>query len=57
MNLCDKKHEQICWSYGQDCPLCLQIDKVETLDEEVLSLKAELVSVRASFITAVRGGG
>lgn len=49
MNLCSKKHEEICYE-SNDCPLCDEIaahadtvsdfeKQIEKLDEEILEMK------------------
>ena len=45
MELCSKKHEQVCYEYGA-CPLCELEDKNELLREKVEELTEELEELR-----------
>jgi hypothetical protein len=38
MNLCDKKHEQICFD-GYDCPMCEKNNETDRLEREIEELR------------------
>ena len=39
MNLCDKRHDQICYD-GRDCPVCDRREEMDRLEREVERLNA-----------------
>ncbi len=54
MNLCNAKHDEICFN-GRECPLCEMLDgkndDINDLENQIRELKRELVVLKEEFET------